>query len=331
MKTRLLGGAAVAVMLATSPMMVDAQRHHYRRTTDWGQLPAGKTWGEVTSVDIAPDGTVFVLSRCFAKDNNGCIGRQNEPAILKFDRNGKLLKAWGEGMFVFPHGAFLDREGNYWTTDSRGADGKGHVVYKFSGDGKLLMTLGKSGVAGSGHDTFNMPTDVVVAPNGDIFVSDGHRGSPNSRIVKFAKDGTYIKEWGKKGTGPDDISEPHTIAMDSQGRLFVGDRENNRIKIFDQEGKLLDTWKQFGRPSGIWITRDDMMYVADSESGPDNPGWRKGFRIGSARDGVPIDFIEDPEGTTPDHSGAEGVGVDAQGNVYGAVVRRHGLDRWMRE
>jgi sugar lactone lactonase YvrE len=232
---------------------------------------------------------------------------------------------------VFPHGAYVDREGNFWATDSRGVAGKGHQVFKFSGDGRLLMTLGKAGISGNGHDTFNQPTDVVTAPNGDIFVADGHRGSPNSRIVKFSKDGTYIKEWGRKGNGPDDISEPHTIAMDSQGRLFVGDRENNRIKIFDQDGKLLDTWKQFGRPSGIYITKDDTMYVADSESGPDNPGWRKGFRIGSARDGVPTDFIEDIESTTPDHSGAEGVGVDAQGNVYGAVVRRHGLEKHVRE
>jgi streptogramin lyase len=255
--------AAVYVVVTLAVVSLDAQRHTYRRTTDWGQLPAGTTWGEVTSVDIAPDGTVFVLSRCFAKDNNGCIGRDDQPAILKFDKSGKLLKSWGQGMFVFPHGACLDQDGNYWVTDSRGVAGKGHQVFKFSGDGKLLMTLGKAGVAGTGHDTFNMPTDIVTAPNGDIFVADGHRGSPNSRIVKLSKDGTYIKEWGRKGNGPDDISEPHTIAIDSRGRLFVGDRENNRIKIFDQEGTLLDTWKQFGRPSGIWITKDDMMYVAD--------------------------------------------------------------------
>ncbi len=323
---RLMAIALLALAVAT----VHAQRHYYRRTTDWGQLPAGATWGEVTSVDIAPDGTVFVLSRCFAKDNNGCIGHDDVAPILKFDPSGKLLKSWGQGMFVFPHGASVDKDGNFWATDSRGAAGKGHQVFKFSGDGKLLLTLGKAGVAGLGRDTFNQPTDVVTARNGDIFVTDGHRGSPNSRVVKFSKDGAYIKEWGRKGAGPDDISEPHTIAMDSQGRLFVGDRENNRIKIYDQDGKLLDTWKQFGRPSGIAITKDDMLYVADSESGPDNPGWRKGFRIGSAKDGVPIDFIEDIESTTPDHSGAEGVGVDAQGNVYGAVVRRHGLDRYVR-
>jgi sugar lactone lactonase YvrE len=321
--------ATLAIVAAVASL--DAERHHYRRQTDWAHLPPGITWGEVTSVDVGLDGSIFVFSRCFAKDNDGCIGHDDVAPILKFDPSGKLLKSWGQGMFVFPHGAFVDKDGNFWATDSRGGAGKGHQVFKFSGDGKLLMTLGKAGVAGNGHDTFNQPTDVVTAPNGDIFVADGHRGSPNSRIVKFSKDGTYIKEWGTKGNGPDDISEPHTIAIDSQGRLFVGDRENNRIKIYDQNGKLLDTWKQFGRPSGIYITKDDMLYVADSESGPDNPGWRKGFRIGSAKDGVPTDFIEDIESTTPDHSGAEGVGVDAQGNVYGAVVRRHGLDRWVRE
>jgi sugar lactone lactonase YvrE len=331
MNVRAARVAAAALAIVASVHSVDAQRHRYRRDVTWAHLPSGTTWGEVTAVEVAADGNVFVLSRCFAKDNNGCIGHDDVPPILKFDPSGRLLKSWGQGMFVFPHGAYVDRDGNFWATDARGVAGKGHQVFKFSGDGKLLLTLGKAGISGSGHDTFNQPTDVVTAPNGDIFVADGHRGSPNSRIVKFAKDGTYINEWGKKGSGPDDISEPHTIAMDSQGRLFVGDRENNRIKIYDQDGKLLDTWKQFGRPSGISITKDDAMYVTDSESGPDNPGWRKGFRIGNARDGVPTDFIEDIESTTPDHSGAEGVGVDAQGNVYGAVVRRHGLDRWVRD
>jgi sugar lactone lactonase YvrE len=330
MRRTMLGALALVAVVAASASTLDAQRHHYRRQTDWAQLPPGVTWGEVTAVEVAPDGNVFVLWRCFAKDNNGCISHDDVAPILKFSPSGKLLASFGQGMFVFPHGAYVDREGNFWATDARGVPGKGHQVFKFSGDGKLLLVLGKPGLAGNGHDTFNMPCDVVTAPNGDTFVADGHRGSPNSRIVKFSKDGTYITEWGTKGHGADELSEPHTIAIDSQGRLFVGDRENNRIKIFDQNGTLLDTWKQFGRPSGIWITKDDMMYVTDSESGPDNPGWRKGFRIGSARDGVPIDFIEDIESTRPEHSGAEGVGVDARGNVYGAVVRRHGLDRWVR-
>ena len=138
----------------------------------------------------------------------------------------------------------------------------------------------------------------MVAPGGDIFVTDSHRNGKNNRVVKFTKDGKYIKEWGKKGSGRGEMSEPHTIAMDSRGRLFVGDRENNRIQIFDQDGNYLDEWRQFGRPSGIFITKDDTIYVADSESGPDTgahelTGIKKGIRIGNARDGSVTAFIED--------------------------------------
>src|SRR4029079_963824 len=236
-------------------------------------------------------------------------------------KNGRLLRSWGEGMFVFPHGAAVDREGNLWVTDARGEAGKGHQVFKFSPDGKVLMTLGKAGVSGSGPALFDQPTDVVVAPNGDIFVTDSHRGGKNNRIVRYSKDGAFIKEWGSKGSAPGQISEPHTIAIDSRGRLFVGDRENNRIQIFDQDGKLLDQWRQFGRPSGIAITRDDVIYVADSESGGRDPGAhelpgiKKGIRIGSARDGSVTAFIEDMESQAVEHAGAEGVGVDAEGNV----------------
>ena len=243
-----------------------------------------------------------------------------------------LVKTWGEGMFVFPHGATVDRDGNLWVTDARGADGKGHQVFKFDPDGKVLMTLGKAGVSGSGTDLFDQPTDVVLSPGGDIFVTDSHRNGKNNRVVRFTKDGRYVREWGKKGSGRGEISEPHTIALDSRGRVFVGDRENNRIQIFDQNGTFIDEWRQFGRPSGITITADDRIYVTDSESGPDTgakelPGIKKGIRIGSARDGSVTAFIEDMESTVADHSGAEGLGVDAQGNVYGAVVRRQMLER----
>jgi sugar lactone lactonase YvrE len=259
-----------------------------------------------------------------------------EAPILKYDRNGKLLASWGQGMFIFPHGATVDRAGSLWVTDARGENGKGHQVFKFSADGKVLMTLGKAGVSGSGPDLFDQPTDVVVAPNGDVFVTDSHRNGVNNRVVKFTREGKFIKEWGRKGSGPGEISEPHTIAIDSRGRLFVGDRENNRIQIFDQNGTFIAEWRQFGRPSGIVITSDDTLYVTDSESGPDTgahelPGIKKGIRIGSARDGTVTAFIEDMESTVADHSGAEGIGVDADGNVYGAVVRRRMLERHIRK
>ena len=304
----------------------------YRTTRDWGQLPAGVKWAAVTAIEPAPDGTLFVIHRCF---NNSCANRTEAP-ILRYDKSGKLLGSFGEGMFLFPHGATVDRQGNLWVTDARGGSGKGQQVFKFNPQGKVLMTLGRAGVTASGADGFDQPTDVVVAPNGDIFVTDSHRNGRNNRVVKFRSDGSYVTEWGTKGSGPGQMSEPHTIAMDSQGRLFVGDRENNRIQIFDQTGKPLAEWRQFGRPSGIFITPDDTIYVADSESGPDTgarelAGIKKGIRIGSARDGSVTAFIEDMESTAPDHSGAEGVGVDADGNVYGAVVRRQMLERHIRK
>jgi DNA-binding beta-propeller fold protein YncE len=304
----------------------------YRTARDWGRLPAGLTWAAVTAVEPAPDGTVYVVHRCAA---NSCAGRR-EPPILKFDATGRLLASWGAGMFIFPHGGTVDREGNLWVTDARGERGKGHQVFKFSPDGRVLMTLGRAGVSGSDPGLFDQPTDVVVAPNGAVFVTDSHRNGRNNRIVKFTRDGRYLKEWGRKGSGPGELSEPHTIAIDSQGRLFVGDRENNRIQIFDQDGRFLAAWRQFGRPSGIAISADDTIYVTDSESGPDTgagelPGIAKGIRIGSARTGEVTAFIEDLESTATDHSGAEGVGVDAAGHVYGAVVRRRMLERHVRE
>ena len=303
----------------------------YRTTRDWGELPAGVKWAAVTAVEPAPDGTIYVIHRCFA---NSCAGRSEAP-ILKYNAQGKLQKSWGAGMFIFPHGATVDRDGNLWVTDARGEGNKGHQVFKFNSDGKVLMTLGKAGVSGSGPDLFDQPTDVVIAPNGDIFVTDSHRNGKNNRVIKFDRNGKFIKEWGKKGSGPGEISEPHTIAMDSRGRLFVGDRENNRIQIFDQDGRFLDQWHQFGRPSGIVITKDDTIYVTDSESGPDTGahelmGIKKGIRIGNAKDGTVRAFIEDSESTVADHSGAEGVGVDAQGSVYGAVVRRQMLERYVK-
>ncbi len=303
----------------------------YRTVRDWGELPAGMTWPAVTAVEPAPDGTIYVIERCF---NNSCTGRA-EPPILKYSPDGKLVASWGQDMFVFPHGGTVDRDGNLWVADAGGANGKGHQVFKFSPQGNVLMTLGRAGVSGSSPDLFEQPTDVAVAPNGDIFVTESHRNGLNNRVVKFSKAGKYIKAWGHKGSGPGEFSEPHTIAIDSRGRLFVGDRENNRIQIFDQDGRYLDQWRQFGRPSGIFITRDDAIYVADSESGPDTGahelmGIKKGIRIGNARTGAVTAFIEDVESTAPDHSGAEGLGVDAHGNVYGAVVRRQMLERHVR-
>jgi len=302
----------------------------YTTIEKWGHLPEGRTWGSTSAVDVAPNGNLWVAERCGA---NTCAG-SDLPAILEFDRSGTLVKSFGAGMFVFPHGFLVDRDGNVWVTDAQGRDGKGHQVLKFSPDGKLLLTLGKAGVAGSGPDEFNQPSDVAVAPNGDIFVADGHDAKSNMRIVKFTKDGKFIRTWGKPGSAPGEFNVPHGIAFDSKGRLFVADRANNRIQIFDQEGTFLEEWKQFSRVSGIYIDNNDVLYGADSESNTKrNPGWKRGIRVGSARDGKLIAFIPDPE-PNPDASatsGAEGVAADAQGNIYGAEVGPKMVKKYVRK
>lgn len=321
---------SICAVAATSDQPLnDLPNGGYTKTIrDWAMPPNGVPWAAVTAVEASPDGSIYVIHRCH---ENSCDGR-SEPPILKFDASGKLLKAWGEGMFVFPHGATVDRQGNLWVTDEQGKDGKGQQVFKFSPEGKVLMTLGKAGVASDAPGLFNQPTDVAIAANGDIFVTEGHSPTPaNNRVQKFDKNGKFIKSWGHTGSGPGEFNAPHTIALDSRGRVLIGDRNNNRIQIFDQDGNYIDTWKQWGRPSGIFIAKDDTMYVADSESwGKDEPGWKKGIRIGSAKDGSVKYFIEDMESTTEEHSGAEGVGVDAKGNVYGAVVRRKMLEKHVK-
>src|SRR5579872_5005340 len=219
----------------------------YRLDDGWAKLPEGRKWGAAVGVDIDRDGkSVWVFDRCATADD--CSGSNLAP-IQKFDASGNLVTSFGAGMFNYPHGIFVDRDDNVWVSDGRGKNGKGQTVVKFSPEGKLLMTLGKPGVAGDGPDTFNGPSDVLVAPNGDVFVADGHGGDTNARIVKLTKDGKFIQAWGKKGSGPGEFDTPHGLAMDSAGRLFVADRGNSRIQMFDQDGKFLGQWSQFGRPS----------------------------------------------------------------------------------
>jgi sugar lactone lactonase YvrE len=323
----LTGTFVVAGQEAAAP---NSQPNPYRMIENWAKLPEGRAWGSTSAVDIGSDGNLWVAERCGA---NTCAGSSVSP-ILQFTSSGKLLKSFGAGLFVFPHGIFADKAGNVWITDAQGKDGKGQQVFKFSPEGKILMTLGQAGIAGDGPNTFNQPSDVLVAPNGDIFVADGHGGNSNARIVKFSSDGKFIKAWGKKGTAPGEFDTPHALAMDSKGRLFVGDRANNRIQIFDQDGKFIAEWKQFGRPSGLFIDKNDVLYVADSESRTENnPGWKRGIRIGSAKDGSVTAFIPDPE-PDPDHhptSAAEGVAADAKGNIYGAEVGAKDLKKYVRK
>lgn len=322
---------------ATDPMRWgtptnDGLPNPYRTVSNWAELPEGRPWGSTAGVTIDPMGHIWVAERCGKAYPDGC-GDSHLAPILEFDPSGKLIRAIGADMFVFPHGITADRDGNIWVTDERGMEGKGYVAIKFSPTGEVLMVLGTRGVAGTGPGQFDGPKAVAIADNGDIFVSDGGRNS--ARIVKFDKTGKYLMEWGKFGSGPGEMDTPHCLAFDSRGRLFVGDRGNNRIQIFDTQGSFIAQWTQFSRPSGIAIDqRDDTIYVADSESGgvsPDHAAWRRGIRIGSARDGSLRAFIPDPN-TTPGYRGssaAEGVAVDSQGIVYGAEVGQKDLKKYL--
>jgi sugar lactone lactonase YvrE len=274
-------------------------------------MPPGSKWAGGQGADPAANGDIWTFNRF-------------DPPILRFDQSGNVVKSFGNGMFVQAHGITVDREGNVWVTDAMMEEGKkGNQVFKFSPEGKLLMTLGKAGVAGAGTDVFSGPADVAIAPNGDIVVADGHMEGPVNRIMRFSKDGRFIKAWGTRGSAPGEFNLPHSIAIDSRGRIFVADRTNNRIQIFDQDGKFLEQWKQFGRPSGVFIDAKDAIYVADSQSNSrTNPGFTRGIRIGSARDGkvtALIPFVE-PDPEKNNNNGVEGVGADAQGNVYAAEV-----------
>jgi DNA-binding beta-propeller fold protein YncE len=278
---------------------------------NWGPHLHGIEWGETAGLTIDAKGRLYAFTR-------------TSSPVVEFDRAGKLLKTWGAGLFVYPHGIRVDRNGFLWLTDGRGRDGKGHQVFKYTRDGKLLMTLGTAGVSGDGPDTFNGPTDVAVAPNGDIFVADGHG---NNRIVKFSKDGKFIKAWGKKGAGPSEFNLPHTLFFDSRGRLLVGDRSNKRIQLFDQDGNFIEQWTQFGSPSGIFITRDDTLYVVDYND-------KQRLFIGSAKDGsikYEINNLTLAEGIAVDKKGAIFVsetvaGKTDSGLVTGHMVRKIGKD-----
>ena len=344
-------GASAAGRQTTIVTPTNDPPNPYQTVEHFFKMPDGRSWGATSAVDVDRDGTsIWVGERCGA---NTCLGSSLDP-VLKFSASGTLVKSFGSGLMIFPHGAHVDREGNIWMTD--GQDNKprrargaapdsplpaapatimGHQVFKFSPDGRVLMTLGTPGGARE-PGYFYQPNDVLVAPNGDIFVSEGHASTPgsNARVLKFDKGGTFLKAWGTLGTGRGEFDQPHALAMDSKGRLFVGDRGNNRIQIFDQDGAYLTEWPQFSRPSGIAIDRDDTIYVADSESGSVNPAhgnWKRGIRIGSAKNGSVRWFIPDPVSNLTNTSAAEGVAVDRKGNVYGAEVGPRALKKYVKK
>jgi len=289
-----VAAAAIAVLIGANAI---AQSTAYRQTEGWAEIPDAFEWGQVIAVDVDAEGNVYAFHRC---SSTACVGRSESP-LLKFDSSGKHVMSWGSGLLVWPHGLDVDGEGNIWITDGRPDNGRGEQVFKISADGEVLMTIGTAGVAGDGPYTFDGVSDVQVADNGDIFVADGHN---NSRIVKYSPEGEFIMEWGKAGSAPGEFNQPHALAMDSQGRLFVADRENN----------FIDEWSQFGRTSGIAISSNDTLYVAAQNDA--YPDFETGIYVVSAMDGSIKRLISDTY--------TESVAADHDEVVYTGIRGRSG-------
>jgi DNA-binding beta-propeller fold protein YncE len=346
-------------------------------TANWGQIPAGVPMGTSAGMDIDPiDGNLWTYERCGqgavsptpppgaqagggrqgGGGGGGGFGGANcdspDPThkpVYKLDVNtGAILANFGEGVMVTPHGIGVDPQGNVWVTDFAQNPGrtKGHQVHKFSPEGQLLMSLGRAGQAGNADGQFNQPNDVIVAPDGSIFVSDGHDGQgmttmqaieegiangSTARISKFSADGTFIKSWGGLGLEHGQFRTPHSMAFDSRGRLWIADRGNHRIEIYDQEGNYLESRYTFGRISGVFITPEDMVYAIDSESSPlGHQNWVNGVRVANLNEDRIIGFIPpfmtdrrydgapNPAGNPRLYQGAagEGIAVDRNGNVF---------------
>jgi len=329
------------------PVNSGPQPNPYRTVRDWGKLP-DRQWGGSNGVAIDRDGkSVWAVDRCSPGTNPGCLGTKANP-IHKFDESGKEVRSFGGGMFVWPHGLHVDRDGNIWVADSGavpsaealkkfpGEANKGSYVVKFSPEGKVLMTLGKPGVAGNPPGLQTEPTNVLTDPgNGDIYVAESHTNveDPNlvGRISVFDRNGKFLRTIGKTGTGPGEFRTPHALVFDSQGRLIVADRHNHRIQILTKEGKFIREYREFSRVSGLAIDKDDNIYAADSESDAQrHPGWNKGIRIGNLKDGKVRIVIPPNMTNAPDGAMGEGIAIDAAGNIYTAEANLRGVYKYVK-
>lgn len=284
--TRVLTGAAVAALLmcltiVAVPRLSAQSNGTYKVDAEWAKLPAGTTWNGNTSwITADGKGQVMVLVR-------------TAPYFRVLNRDGLFVKAFGDdGLFQSAHSVTIDAQGALWATDSAA-----HVVHKFSPEGRLLMTLGRKGEAGdnSSRDRFNQPNHVAIAPNGDIYVSDGY---VNARVVHFANDGRFVRIiGGDKGSQPGQLQLPHGVALDSRGRILINDSDNQRVSVFDRNGSFVESWP-FPSRGGIAVAADDTVYISDVNAGI----------VNIVKDGKRIDSVAVER--------AHGMGIDTDGSIY---------------
>jgi hypothetical protein len=339
-------GSLALIIMGVVPVRASAQQdatqntvrpdypNNYTTYVDVITLPAGRAMGSVNAIDVDSEGNVWVFERC-GGNNNACLRSDVDP-VLKFSPEGEFLFSFGAGMFVWPHGIIVDDDDNLWLIDAGVVDGeKGNQIFKFNQQGELLLELGEPGIRGNGPGQFNEPSDLSIGPDGTLYIVDGHISSnSNRRIVHMTADGEFIGAWGGGGHGPLQFEGPHAIAVDAQGRMYVGDRSNNRLQVLSPEGKLLWIWTHWGRPSGIRIL-GDTLYVVDSESraAPEggygyNPGWHRGIYVGTL-DGIITDFIPDPS-PSGGTSFPEGIAVGNDGVIWGASVGDRMIYKFVR-
>lgn len=286
----------VTVSLAISQSNFPAMQ--YTVDPDWPQLPSGWNFGETPGVAVDAKGHVFVLHR-------------GEHPIIEFTPDGKQVRSWGEGLFIRPHSIRIDPQGNIWTVDN-----DTHQVLKMDPSGRVRMVIGRRGVSGETEENFNRPTDVAFGPNGEIYVSDGY---VNSRVVKFSKEGRYVTAWGKKGKAPGEFNLPHAIAVDKQGRVYVGDRENYRLQIFDADGKFLKEWTNVGSPWGLDLRPDETLFIADGYNDrivkADLNGKILGAFGNNGRMPGELSFVHN-------------LGLDSAGNIYSGEIKNQRVQRF---
>ncbi len=328
-RTALLCTALALCASAASAQQITESSPLFKRTDNYFKLPNGRHMGSTNTVYGDSKGNIWVMERCGAND---CDGSPLDP-IMQFDAKGNFIKSFGAGKILFPHSLFIDKQDNLWVVDGHNNGKLGDTVTKFDPNGKVLLTIGTPGKAGADKTHLHEPSSVLVAPDGSVFVGDGHsQDTGNARVVKFDANGKYLTEWGGHGRADGKMDIPHCLAMDSKGRLFLGDRGNNRMDIFDQNGKFIAHWDNFGRPSGCFIDSKDNLYVFDSESHlGHHPGWARGVRIGSVNDGVVVAFIPDDKDIDPEKSGTsngEGGWVDKNGVIYDAEVGQKAIVRY---
>ena len=327
---------------------VNSGANPYKVIRDWAKFGKEmRPWGGSNGVAVDKDGkSVWAVDRCGPGTTPGCLGTNVNPVHL-FDATGKEVRSFGGGMFVWPHGIHVDKEGNVYVADARAptpaevskqpSEGKkGSVVVKFSPDGRVLMTLGMPGMKGNPPMMLTEPTDVVTDPaNGDIYVAESHTDveDPNlvGRISVFDRTGKFLRIIGKTGTGPGEFRTPHAVEFDSQGRLIVMDRHNHRVQVLTKQGQFIAEYPEFGRGSGLAIDSSDTIYVADSESDKGrHPGWLRGIRIGNLKDGKVTGYIPAHKTDAPDGAMGEGIAIDAAGNLYTAEANLRGVTKYTK-